>query len=156
LAVPLWQDGHASGLVAKNGEPCNGFGSPSKAAPKVQRNPTLPGEKMAGEVCGISVRVTHLTASGTSSMAPCPTASLPLLERAVEACAFSGKALMSLLISRRFARNPLQHRLHMGLDGQLVGFRSALRRLGHRTLLHAAVCARAGQDDSRIFERCLL
>jgi hypothetical protein len=89
-------------------------------------------------------------------MPPYPTASPPLLERAVGACAFSDKALMSLLISWRFARKPPQHRLHMVLNGLLIGLRGDLRRLGHRTLLHPAVRARAGRNDSRLFGKHLL
>ena len=68
--------------------------------------------------------------------------SLPPLECAVGACVISGNVLMSLLISLRFPRKPPQHRLHMVLNGLLIGLRSALRRLRHPTLLHPAVHAR--------------
>ena len=96
-------------------------------------------------------RVGHLTASGTRSLPPYADGSPLPFESAAGACVFSGKVLMSLLISRRFARKPPQHRLHMVLNRLLVGLRSALRRLSHPTLLHPAVRARSGRDDNRFF-----
>jgi len=44
----------------------------------------------------------------------------------------------------------------MVLNGLLIGLRGDLRRLGHRTLLHPAVRARAGRNDSRLFGKHLL
>ena len=72
--------------------------------------------------------------------------------RAAGACGFLREGLMSLLISRRFPRESPQDRLHMVLNGLLIGLWSALRRLGHPTLLHPAVRARASRDDNRLFE----
>lgn len=63
----------------------------------------------------------------------------------------SKDGLMSLLISRRFARKPPQHRLHMVHNCLLIGLRSALLRLGHPALLHAVVRLRAFRDDNRLF-----
>jgi hypothetical protein len=138
----LWQ--HSSAIpCCHNGEPCNG-------SPLHGETSLYPIGKWLEKPTSITQGNAPGSKQNTHNAAMSDGLLLPL-ECGGSVRIFSKKVLKRLLISRRLARMSAQHCLHMVLDGLLIGLRSALRRLGHPTLLHPAVRAWAGWYDNRLF-----